>query len=191
MSATLINILNQLTPVPEQGLDELVSRSKPIQVEANQVLISCNSKPQYLYAIEQGLLRAVFVTQDGKEFSKEFYWENDIIFVMRYLMTKKPLPYSIETVEPCTLYQMPIDIYQKLIDSKTVWLRYHQKHIEHQLLFKEIKEELLLLHSNEQKVEKVYELFPHFVCRVPATLIASYLGLSPVSVSRIKKRLGL
>lgn len=144
-----------------------------------------------LFVVKTGLLRAVFTTQQGKEFSKEFYWENDIIFGMRSLIEFSPLPYSVISEEQCDLFKIPKEAYLALVSKYPSWKDYHIRQLEQHLLHKEFKEELLLLHSNEQKVQRVYEIYPQFVKRIPATLVASYLGLTPVSLSRIKKRLKL
>ena len=151
--------------------------------------MKAHSNCRYFYLVKTGLLRAVFITDEGKEYSKEFYWEKDIIFGMRALLDNQPLPYSVISVEPCNLIQIPLKDYRELVSTSAAWKDYHIQQVESHLLYKEIKEELLLLNSNEQKVRRVYQLFPDLVKRVPATLIASYLGLTPVSLSRIKKRL--
>ncbi|NIB38090.1 Crp/Fnr family transcriptional regulator [Pseudomaricurvus alkylphenolicus] len=187
----LFEILSHTLQAPVDGFDQFEAAARLIKVPAQQELIPAHQIPTHLYVVKTGLARAVFFTQAGKEYSKEFFWENDLIFAMRHLITGQPIPYKIVTVETCQLYQIPVAVYRKLVDSKPQWKDYHLKQLEIHLLAKEIKEELLLLNSNEQKVERAYQLFPDFVTRVPATLLASYLGLTPVSLSRIKKRLGL
>lgn len=185
----LYQILSANFEVPTKEFHQLAQSAKYIEVPAQHQLMNFNQIPHEFYVIKQGLVRAVFLTYEGKEYTKEFFWENDIVFAMRGIITSKPLPYQVVSVEPCQLFQLPLAKYKDLVANYIDWKDYHLKQLETHLYFKEIKEELLLLHSNEQKVEKVYELFPDFVKRVPATLLASYLGLTPVSLSRIKKRL--
>lgn len=189
MKTALYKILSCNFCVPSIDFEKLEAHARYIEVSAQHELMSVNQIPKDFYVIKQGLVRAIFLTYEGKEYSKEFFWENDIVFAMRRLITGQPLPYRVVTVESCQLYQIPLAAYKNLVSSHSEWKDYHIKQVEAHLLFKEIKEELLLLNSNEQKVERVYELFPNFVQRVPATLLASYLGLTPVSLSRIKKRL--
>ncbi|TQV85075.1 Crp/Fnr family transcriptional regulator [Aliikangiella coralliicola] len=189
--STTFRMLNHHIDAPKVEIERLLDQSKEVAIKANQVLMQADEAPKHFYLVESGLLRAVYVTPDGKEFSKEFYWENDIIFGIRCMLTNQPLPYSVIAVENCALFQLPIATYRELVDRHHEWKNYHIKQVETHLLYKEIKEELLLINSNQQKVEEVYRLFPDFVNRVPAILLATYLGLSPVSLSRIKKRLNL
>ncbi len=176
---------------PQLEFQSIISSTKSITLKPNQTLLALNSKPENIFLVESGLLRAVYHTEDGKACSKEFYWENDIIFAIRSLISTAPLPYSVESVEACRLYQVPTARYLDLVDKYPEWKNYHMAQLAWHLEAKEMKEELLLVNSNEQKVKRAYELFPDFVKRVPATLLASYLNLNPVSLSRIKKRLHL
>ena len=187
----LYQLMSHSVAAPIESFQRLISASTNVQVAANFTLMEANSIGKNIYLVKKGLLRAVFLTDDGKEISKEFYWERDIIFGMRALLDNQPLPYSVISAEACELIKLPLNIYQALVATCITWKDYHIHQVETHLLYKEIKEQLLLLNSNEQKVQKVYQLFPELVTRVPATLIASYLALTPVSLSRIKKRLSI
>lgn len=184
-------LLSTSIAAPIEKFGQLEASAIAINVAADTTLMKAHSNCRYLYLVKTGLLRAVFITDEGKEYSKEFYWEQDVIFGMRSMLDNQPLPYSVISVEPCSLIQIPLKVYRELVSTCAAWKDYHIQQVETHLLYKEIKEELLLLHSNEQKVRRVYQLFPDLIKRVPATLIASYLGLTPVSLSRIKKRLAL
>ena len=187
----LYQIMSHSFAAPTENFECLLSAASSIRIPANFSLMKTNSTCRHFYLVNKGLLRAVFITDDGKEFSKEFYWEQDIIFGMRALLDNQPLPYSVISAEPSELIKLPLTIYKDLVTTSIAWKDYHIRQVETHLLYKEIKEQLLLLNSNEQKVLKVYQLFPELVKRVPATLIATYLALTPVSLSRIKKRLSL
>ncbi|MBV1911920.1 MAG: Crp/Fnr family transcriptional regulator [Kangiellaceae bacterium] len=187
----LMKILSVSTSLPEVGAEKLLLNSKLIQLKSDTIIMQEQQTSSDLFAVKSGLLRAVFSTENGKEFSKEFYWENDIIFAMRSLIQSTPLAYSVVSEEDCELYKIPKEYYLSLVSQYSEWKEYHIHHLEQHLLHKEFKEELLLLHSKEQRVLRVYQTYPHLVRRVPDSLVASYLGLTPVSLSRIKKRLGL
>ena len=184
-------LLSASIVAPKENIERLENSALAVNVAANTTLMKAHLDSRYFYLVKTGLLRAVFITEEAKEYSKEFYWEQDIIFGMRAMLDSQPLPYSVISVEPCNLIRLPLKNYRDLVSTSAAWKDYHIQQVETHLLYKEIKEELLLLNSSEQKVQRVYQLFPDLVKRVPATLIASYLGLTPVSLSRIKKRLAL
>nr|WP_256435625.1 Crp/Fnr family transcriptional regulator [Aliikangiella sp. G2MR2-5] len=179
------------TPLPELALDRLLHNAKEIDIPTGYRLFSMGEKPDCIYLVIKGLLRAIYETEQGNICSKEFYWEGDTIFSLRSILRDEPLPYSIESVENCRLVKIPLSNYLSLVKEHSQWKDYHIAQLGLHLYQKEIKEELLLVNNNQEKVVKTYELFPDFVNRVPARLLASYLNLTPVSLSRIKKRLNL
>lgn len=183
--------MSEIAPLPEVGREDLMTDASEIDFPANQMLIAVGKKPEYLFLVVKGLLRAVYETEQGNVCSKEFYWENDVIFSMRSIIRSEPLPYSIYSVENCRLISIPLKNYLNLVRKHTEWKDYHIAQLNFYLHAKEVKEEMLLVNNSQEKVVKAYELFPDFVKRVPATLLASYLNLTPVSLSRIKKRLNL
>lgn len=187
----IIRILSNISPVPSSGMDEIIAKAETIHLSSGNLLISEGSNPDSIYLVVQGLLRAIYQTIEGNVCSKEFYWEEDIIFSMRSIIQDEPLPYSIFSVEDSTLIKIPMKLYLDLVKQHIEWKDYHIAQLNFYLHAKEVKEEMLLVNNNQEKVVKAYELFPDFVKRVPATLLASYLNLTPVSLSRIKKRLGL
>jgi CRP-like cAMP-binding protein len=187
----LFQLLDTHVKAPSTSFECLLRNSTKVSVPAETTLMHAKKLSKYFYVIDSGLVRAVFITDEGREYSKEFYWEGDVVFGMRGLITQQPLPYAVITIEDCELFQVSLKAYRDLMTTHPEWKDYHLNQVGTHFLYKELKEELLLLNSNEQKVAQVYRSFPHLVKRVPATLIASYLGLSPVSLSRIKKRLNL
>lgn len=127
----------------------------------------------------------------GKEFTKEFFWEGDFIFLPKSLLVGEPLPYSLIALEDCQYRQLPVVRYQAFVETDLAWRRYHQAVLMNHLLNKEKKEAFLLLNSPEKRVDCFHKDYPWLIARVPDYIVASYLGITPISYSRIKKRLGL
>ncbi|MCW8833827.1 MAG: Crp/Fnr family transcriptional regulator [Colwellia sp.] len=167
------------------------SEFKPFQLMVGEHLFSSGNKADYVYWLEQGLLRAYFVTAEGKEFTKEFYWEGDVIYGLSSLLSDEALPYSVVAIEDCQLQRIPVKEYRRLIDNDVQWTNYHHQQMEQHILVKERKEAFLLLQNPEQRVMAFYRNFPFLVPRISGYLIASYLGMTPISYSRIKSRLKL
>ena len=179
-----------MIPLPPD-LRERCDEFSAFALPAHATLFEAGSQPSFLYWLEQGLLRAYFVTPDGKEFTKEFYWEGDAIVGMRSLLSNEPLPYAVVTLEACRFLRLPVARYRQFVDQDAAWHGYHQVLVINHLLIKERKEEFLLLQSPEQRVAAFLDNHHALAKRLPDYLIASYLAMTPISYSRIKKRLGL
>ena len=177
-------------PPPEHPAFKL-SEQPVLKLSAQQALIRQGERPQYLYWLAEGLIRSVYMDDTGKEFTKEFMWEGDVVFLPRGILTEEPLPYSLIALEACQFRQLPIERYRAFVAEDQSWRKYHEKLLAVHLVNKERKEAFLLLNSPEQRAARFHETFPWLVTRVPDYLLASYLGMTPISYSRIKKRLGL
>lgn len=172
-------------------LQKQSSEFSPFQLEIGEQLFCSGDKPEYVYWLEHGLLRAFFVTPEGKDFTKEFYWQGDVIYGMACLLNNEPLPHGVIALEPCQLLRLPIVAYRQLVDSDKNWASYHRQQMEQHILIKERKEAFLLLQTPEQRVITFHRDFSFLIPRISDYLIASYLAMTPISYCRIKKRLKL
>ena len=170
-------------PHPEFNLQDQTL----LELEAQQALIRQGDISHSIYWLEKGLVRAVFSDDTGKE----FFWEGDIIFQPRSLLTDEPLPYSMLALEACRYRQLSIERYLEFVRTDPQWQQYHQRILTLHLINRERKEEFLLLNSPEKRVIRFNQNFAWLIKRVPDYILASYLGMTPISYSRIKKRLGL
>lgn len=189
--APLTSLLSAYAPLPEYQRDAWLNQARTITLQPEEILLAAQETASSIYVVAQGLLRAVYITPQGKEYSKEFYWCRDTILCLPSLLEKAPLPYALQACEKASVHALPMQTYHELIAESPQWQQFHIKQLERHILFKETKEALLLMHSAEEKVSKVCQLFPDFVRRVPAVMLATYVGITPESLSRIKKRLRL
>lgn len=159
--------------------------AKELQLPTRHILTHQGEQPQQVYFLLEGLCHACYLTEDGKEFSKEFYWEVDWIIGFESLISQQPSPFLLETLSPVHLLTFPLEVFKQ-------WREIHHplylKLLETQLLYKERKERFLLLHTPEQKYQLFKESFPNLLARLSDKQIAAYLGITPVSLSRIKNR---
>lgn len=190
-SSSLYNTLSEHFAVSDSLVASFAQLTSCKKLAAGETLFKAGDTQQYLYLLTRGLLYAYFVTCDGKSVCKEVYWERDLVFGFRSLLADVPYPFYVAALEDSELLQV----------SKSEYLNWSQRHPEHQafhlsviseyFLYKEGKEEFLLLNTPERRVALFYETYPDLIRRIPQHIIASYLGITPISFSRIKKRLGL
>jgi len=182
---------DDLNLMPPENPQFSLSDQPVLELSAQQVLIQQGEYSHSIFWLLEGLIRAVYTNASGKEYTKEFFWDGDVIFQPRSLLTTEPLPYSLVALERCCYQRLSVQQYWALVDTELQWQRYHQRLLTTHLINKERKEEFLLLHSPRQRVELFNQYFPWLIKRVPDYILATYLGITPISYSRIKKRLNL
>jgi CRP-like cAMP-binding protein len=184
MVARFTQYLQQLN-LSNEAIQDVLANAKELQLPTRHILIHQGEAPQHCYFLLDGLCHACYLTDSGKEFSKEFYWEVDWMIGFESLIREQGSPFLLESLTPVHLLTFPIECLQAWrAPAHPLYLHL----LETQLIYKERKERFLLLHTPEEKYHLFKQLFPVLLERLSDRQIAAYLGITPVSLSRIKKR---
>lgn len=154
-----------------------------------EFILEQGSKSSKVYYIRKGLVRMYHVNEYGDEITFKLLPEHHVIANFEFLLEDKPSKYYFETLEKtsviCSDYQTLDNIaskYPKLESNRKYFLR---------KLLSEAKDriESFVLLTPEQRYLKFIKDYPEMCNRVPDKYIAHVLGITPVSLSRIRKRI--
>lgn len=166
-------------------VNEALAVASPLELPTRHVLLNQGAAPDSVYFLIDGVCHACYLTPQGKQFSKEFYWDQDILIGFESLLTGSASPYLLETLSASHLLALPISLLNHWREQRNpLYVRL----LERQLRFKEHKERFMLLHSPEQRLQLFCDSFPELLERVTDYQLASYLGVTATSLSRIRKR---
>lgn len=160
-----------------------------LEVPARTLLLRENEVAKRAFFIEKGCLRVWFTSQ-GKDLTFQFFFERQSVSSFDSFRQHTPSLFSIETVEPCVLWWIAReDVYRLLTElgesaamrEKLAGLLFDRTrhYVEHCLSF--------IRDTPKQRYQHLLQNSPQVVQRVPQHYIASYLGISTVHLSRIKK----
>lgn len=141
-----------------------------------------------LYFVQSGLLKAYYTSEDGKESVKSFLMPSDIIGSLTSAYLNGSCSFSLICLEPTTLKEIPFEILNEYSKND---LEVASNMIELLLLFamkKEQREFEFLCMSAEERFCRIAEESPMLLERVTQNDLSRYLGITPVGLSRIKKR---
>lgn len=168
-----------------QEIEQLEASARFIELPTRHILLQQGEVASEIYFLLEGICHSSYLTEKGKEFSKEFYWEHDWIIGFESLIKQQPSPYLLESLTPCSILSLPIETLRDWRDEKhSIYL----KLLETQLMYKENKERFMLLYSPEERYELFCQHYPELLERLNDYQIAAYLGITAISLSRIKKR---
>lgn len=140
-----------------------------------------------MFFIEKGCLRT-WINSGGKEITTQFFFEGDSVSSIESFRTMQPSLYSIESLEPCILQTVSQKDFKTVLDSSPELKKDFEEHLFRRL-FQAQKFAFSYLRNNPRKrYEELLQEYPHIVQRVPQHYIASYLGITSVSLSRIRNR---
>ncbi len=155
--------------------------------DAKTLLVKEGEVAGKLYYVEQGLARAFF-NNDGKDVTFQFLQEGQFISSFESLLNNEPSWYSLETLEPAVLYSITTEAFRQKMGSlphvRDFYYDYLQQRLSsyQQLFVSRIKD------SPEKRYKELLQQHPEIILRVPQHYIASYLGITSVSLSRIRNR---
>ncbi|MFY2510440.1 Crp/Fnr family transcriptional regulator [Vibrio pectenicida] len=173
------------TGFSEHDINQLIDCAKLIELPTRHILLNQGQVAEEIFFLIEGVCHSAYLTDKGKEFSKEFYWEEDWIIGFEGLIKRQPSPYLLESLTSCVLFSLPIKTLDDWRDNRH---RIYLKLLETQLMYKENKERFVLLYTPKERYELFCQHYPHLPHRLTDYHIAAYLGITPISLSRIKKR---
>src|SRR5690554_689349 len=156
-------------------------------VPAKTILLEEGQISRTMYFIEKGCLRT-WVNNDGKEITTQFFFEGDSVSSIESFRTNKPSLYSIESLEACVLQTISQQDFQTALEELPELKQKMEEHLFNRLFQAQQLFYSFLKNSPQQRYEELVERYHHIIQRVPQHYIASYLGITSVSLSRIRSR---
>lgn len=183
----LFTHINQFSPLGKGALSDLGVALQKVQLNRGAFLIRESQICQHLYFLEKGCLRG-FYTLDGKEITHWFAFENNFVTSFFSFISRKPCFENIQLIEDCTLWAITYDSLQQLYLQHTDMERMGR--IMHERYYVMLEERFVRNHFKEAKerYENLMLNSPHILQRVPLGHIASYLGITQETLSRIRAK---
>ena len=183
MMEQLINRVKQDPGIRAEFGDLFTEREIP----SHTVLLREGEIATQVYFISKGCLRMWF-NKDGKDITTQFFFEDQPVASIESFSTGHPSLFTLESIEPSTIQSLSKENFDLL----------HQRYPEFRNAFQEIMlqrfrnyNQLFLSRIRDTPRERYDDILanhPEIIQRVPQHYIASYLGITPISLSRIRNR---
>ncbi|WP_298780381.1 Crp/Fnr family transcriptional regulator [uncultured Polaribacter sp.] len=170
-------------------LKVLINSAKKVSFSTNENLINEGETKKEIYFITKGLVRAYINTEKGDEITSEIYQENKVLASKDIILFNRPSRFNFEALEDTQAYFIDFSLMEQII-SNNIKLQESRKQIYQNILKDSLfrLDSFILLTPEERYLEFVKEN-PNIINRVPNKYIANLLGITPVSLSRIRKRI--
>lgn len=161
------------------------------KIRKRQYLLQEGEVCKYLAFVEKGLLRSYNVDEKGNEHMNMFAWEGWWSSDMYSFFTGEKAVIHIDAIEDTELLIITLDAFEAMTLRVPKMDRYFRILFQNSLYTKERRLISSVTHTAEEKYTNLAERNPKLIQRVPQNLIASYLGLAPETLSRIRKNIAL
>ena len=161
----------------------------PKKLRKKQYLLQEGDVCKYTAFVEKGMLRTFTVDEKGNEpilqFSMEGWWVADLYS----FFTGEPSPYNIEALEDCEILLITQPSWEILLKKIPALERYFRILIQNNLIATQRRLIGAMSETAEEKYTKLINNFPGCIQRVPQHMIASYLGITRETLSRIRSQM--
>ncbi|WP_316800030.1 Crp/Fnr family transcriptional regulator [Pedobacter frigidisoli] len=161
----------------------------PKKLRKRQYLLQEGEICKNLVFVAKGLLRTYNIGEKGSEHMSIFGWEGWWLSDFNSFLTGQPAVFNIDAIEDSELLMLSRNDYEALTLAIPVMDRYFRILYQNSLVTKERRLMSTITHSAEERYLQLLESSPQMAERIPQNLIASYLGIAPETLSRIKKNL--
>jgi CRP-like cAMP-binding protein len=177
----------QRTATMTSDWDKFKHLFKRQEVPAKTLLLEEGKISRTMFFIEKGCLRT-WVNNNGKEITTQFFFEGDKVSSIESFRGNQPSLYNIESIEPCILQTISQKDFQNVLAHSPEMEKEMQEHLFRRLIQSQKLFFSYLKNTPQQRYQALIEEHPEIIKRVPQHYIASYLGITSVSLSRIRNR---
>ncbi|MFW0714758.1 Crp/Fnr family transcriptional regulator [Pedobacter sp. N23S346] len=182
------NYLKEKIAITDEQFDSISSDLKVKKFDKGEILQYIGDIHKHGYFVCKGLLRAYSIDVKGKEHILQFAPENWLISD-RNNMNNEPSIFFINAIEATEVIIMPNDFMEQAAFKVPCLQPMHLRLLNNSIRFMQKRINMLLSATAEERYLDFIKLYPNLTLRAPQWMIASYLGITPESLSRVRKEL--
>jgi CRP-like cAMP-binding protein len=173
----------------DEEFDQCISFFIPKSIRKKQFLLQEREVCKHLAFVVRGCLRSYTVDREGEEHIVQFAMEDWWISDLQSFLSEKPSSYTIDALEDSEILLLERENRDKLLETLPKLERFFRILLESNYIASHQRIEESLSDSAEERYLKFTKTYPQLIQRIPQGHVASYLGITPQSLSRIRKEL--
>ncbi|MDR0430450.1 MAG: Crp/Fnr family transcriptional regulator [Tannerellaceae bacterium] len=174
-----------VSPLSDNAIDKLTSILVRIELKKNETLLREGEISDQMYFVQSGLIRQ-FYYKNGRDLTEHFACENNIFINIESYLLQEPTKLLIEALEPAVLYGIPYRQVSVLMDEYPDVGVLYRRFMELILIGIQQKIDSFRFETANERYHRLLRERPEIVKRAPLVHIASYLLMSPETLSRVR-----
>ena len=171
-----------LTP---QGIETLGNILVPFKVPKGTDIMVEGEVCKYMYYVEKGLVRQYYY-KGGRDVTEHFSYEGRIVICIERFLKQEPSRLIVEALENSWLYGIPYDRLRSLIETDKEIERLYRKILEHALISSQEHADSQRFENASERYIRLLKTKPEIILRAPMVHVASFLQMTPETLSRVR-----
>ena len=180
--------LEQFSPLPATDWEFFTSRLQCRAFAKKEPVLAAGTVEQYVNFIDSGIIR-YFVMEEEKDITFEIAFENSFATAYDSFLTRTPVQYAGEALTDIVLWSIRYDDLQEMYAMTSVGDRVGRLAAEELYIRKNRRQMSFLKDDAETRYLMLMKDYPHLLQHVPLKYLASYIGITPQALSRIRRRM--
>lgn len=190
MNNSIEQIQNLLGAHSDHGFDVTMftSRLEQKDYDKNAIIFKEGQVEDYLYFVEKGMLR-FYIEKGEKEITFDFAFEGNFTSGYSSFLTRKPAPYYIQALVATSIWRISYPDLQEVYKGNEQGQLIGRLAAEQLFIRKTARELSFLTQSAEERYLHLLHEQPQYIQQIPLKYLASYIGITPQALSRIRQRI--
>ena len=178
-------LARKYSTMTHEELDTLESILVPMKFAKGEMILKEGEVCENIYYIEHGLVRQ-FYFKNGKQITEHLGEDRTVFMCIESLFREEATKLQVEAIEPTTVYALPkLRLEQVSLHNENIQILY-RKILEESLIISQVHADLVRFETAQDRYKKMCKLSPQVILRAPLVYIASYLQMTPETLSRVR-----
>ena len=178
-------LARKYSTMTHEELDTLESILVPMKFAKGEMILKEGEVCENIYYIEHGLVRQ-FYFKNGKQITEHLGEDRTVFMCIESLFREEATKLQVEAIEPTTVYALPKQrLEQVALHNVNIQILY-RKILEESLIISQVHADLVRFETAQDRYNKMCKLSPQVILRAPLVYIASYLQMTPETLSRVR-----
>lgn len=180
---------NEKIPLTEEDKELIKSYLTVKKLRKKQYILQEGEVCSSIIFVNKGVLRAYTTTDDGSEHIVQFALEGWLIADLYSFLTQEPGTYNIDAIEDSELILISYESHEKLLQESVKYQSYILQQITGAYIALQRRLTSMISLPIEERYTNLIAMYPNIAQRVPQHMLASYMGLTPETLSRVRRRI--
>lgn len=168
-----------------ESIEKLKSILIKKEYQKDEMILEEGQVSRYLYLINKGMIRQ-FYYKDGRDITEHFSCEGNIATCLESLFLQKPTHLLVQALEPSTVFLLDYEKWKKLCDEVSEINQLYRAVMEYKLVVSQQKADSWRFENSRERYDRFCKEFPSVARRASVAHIASYLLMTPETLSRVR-----